>query len=403
MRIQEKVSHVGLDCHRKFSRSTARDRENKILFRQRLEHADRTRLRQQMQLWPSGTHVILEGSFGWSWMTDEIAAAGHVPHLANTRKLDKWRQSRGIAKNNKLDADLISELWPERKPWWEVWLAPVEVRDQRELLRYRMALVHMQSSIKNRIHALLSVHGILHSFSDLFCKAGKKFLQALIEADEPLRPVARQVLKGYLELLEQLRKRIAAVTWQWKQQLRDNDQVRLWKTLPGIGCVLAHTLAAEVGRIDRFAGGRRLARYSLLAPLAEDSGDEDGGTPLGRHVGHAGRHTLKWAFIEAAHGAVRKDPSLRQWWNHYTREGKSNKNRGYIGVANKLARIGYSCVKYNRPYNQQPPPRPGSEAAGSRSAADKPCTMQGESGPSAHPGTGQPCGPMAAGDAGNCV
>jgi transposase len=390
MRMSEKVSHVGLDCHRKFSRSTARDRDNNLLFRQHLEHADRHKLREQMKAWPAGTHVILEGSFGWGWMADEIEAAGHVPHLANTGKLAMWRQSKGIAKNNKLDADLISELWPEKKRWWEVWLAPQEVRDRRELLRYRMALVHVQSSIKNRIHATLHRHGILHNFSDLFCKSGKKFLQGLIEADEPLRPVARQTLGGYLRLLEQLRRQIAAITWQWKQQLKNNPQARLWKSLPGIGCVLAHTIAAEVGQIDRFRGARRLARYSLLAPIADDSGEEDAtGKPLGRHVGHAGRRALKWAFIEAAHGAARKDPALRQYWNHYTQGGKNNKNRGYIAIARKLAMIGYSCVKNNRPYGQQPPPRPGCEAAGVKRVEGKPST-------SAHPGTGQPVDPMAA-------
>ncbi|MGA2584992.1 MAG: hypothetical protein ABSG31_17095 [Tepidisphaeraceae bacterium] len=41
------------------------------------------------------------------------------------------------------------------KHWWEVWLAPQEVRDQRELLRYRMALVRAQTQTKNRIHAIL--------------------------------------------------------------------------------------------------------------------------------------------------------------------------------------------------------------------------------------------------------
>lgn len=394
MRTNEKVSHVGLDCHRRFSRGTARDRDNNFLFRQRLDHADRHKLREQMQAWPAGTHVILEGSFGWGWMSDEIAAAGHVPHLANARKLAKWRESRGIAKNNKLDGDLISELWGEKQRWWEVWLAPQEIRDQRELLRYRMALVQTQSAIKNRIHATLHRHGILHNFADLFGKSGRQFLQNLIEADEPLRAVARQTLGGYLRLLEQIRKYIAAVTWQWKRQLRTHPQARLWKNLPGIGCVLAHTIAAEVGPIERFSGdGRGLARYSLLVPIADDSGEEDATkTPIGRHVGHVGRHTLKWAFIEAAHGAVRKDPKLREYWNRYTQGGKCNKNRGYIAVARKLAMIGHSCVKNNRPYGRQPPPRPGSEPGAGREAAER-CRR------SAHPGTGQPCHPMAAGRA----
>jgi transposase len=364
MKKEAKVSHVGLDCHRKFTRATARDAANRILFRQRLEHADRAQLRRQMTLWPAGTPVILEGSFGWGWMADELVGAGHQPHLSNSRKVDAWRKARGLAKNNKLDADLTSELWKEQDPrWWEVWLAPVEVRDQRELLRHRMGLVQVQSAIKHRIHALLHRHGILHQWSDLFCKGGMDFLREMAEAEAPLRASARLVLQESLKLLTEVRQAIAAVTRSWHHWRRDDAQARRWRSLPGIGAVLAHTIAAEVGDIGRFPGGRHLVSYSLLAPMADDSGDEEVQSLAPRHVGHAGRRVLKWAFVEAAHGAVRKDAGLRDFWERYTEGGKRNKGRGYIAVARQLAMIGTACVRNDRDYTPQRPPRPGSEPA----------------------------------------
>lgn len=174
------ISHAGMDCHRTFSRLTVRDRDNRVLFRQRLEHGDRDKLRARFQRLPAGTPVILEGSFGWGWMADELGACHLQPHLANCRKVDKWREARGMAKTNQLDADLLSELWPQGEPWWEVWLAPQEVRDQREWLRYRMGLVQIQTMTKNRIHATLHRHGILPPYSDLFGVGGRVFLKQLI-------------------------------------------------------------------------------------------------------------------------------------------------------------------------------------------------------------------------------
>lgn len=176
MGMPAKVSHVGMDCHRRFSRLTVRDASNRIVFRQRLEHGDRMKLRSQLRRLPAGTPVVMESSFGWGWMSDEVAGCGLDPHLANCRKVDGWREVRGMAKTNKLDADLLSELWPERSRWWEVWLAPQSVRDQREWLRYRMGLVQMQTMTKNRIHATLHRHGVLHEFSDLFGSRGRQFL-----------------------------------------------------------------------------------------------------------------------------------------------------------------------------------------------------------------------------------
>jgi transposase len=382
-----KVSHVGLDCHRSFSRATVRDEQNRILFRQRLEHGDRAVLREELAKWPAGTPVILEGTFGWSWMADELRQCGHEPHLASGRKVSAWREARGLAKSNKIDADLLSELWPQQPCWWEVWLAPQEVRDQREWLRYRMGLVQVQTMTKNRIHATLHRHGILHGFGDLFCVKGREFLRALVEADEPLRDAGRRTLAGHLRLLDQVRQQIAAATRVVREAVKQNPQVELWRGLPGIAWVLAHTIQAEVGQVGRFKDGRHLASYSLLTPLADDSGEEGLDRPLGRHVGHAGRRTLKWAFIEAAHGAVKSSPFFRAIFDRCTDGGKRDKNRGYITVARQLCLVGFACVSKRRRYSEARPARPGSPERD---------TIQSDDLSEPHPGLGQPEDPMVA-------
>ena len=70
--------------------------------------------------------------------------------------------------------------------WWEVWLAPQEVRDARELLRHRMGLVETQTKTKNRIHALLHRHGIISECSDLFGVGGRRMLSLLVDDKESL-------------------------------------------------------------------------------------------------------------------------------------------------------------------------------------------------------------------------
>jgi transposase len=405
-----KVAHVGLDNHRNFSIATGRDADNQVVFRRRLDHHNRPVLRQELGRWPAGTPVVLEGSFGWGWMADELQEAGHVPHLASSRKMAKWREAHGVAKSNRIDADLLSELWPQQPRWWEVWLAPAEVRDQREVLRYRMALVRVQTMTKNRIHATLHRHGVLHPYSDLFGKGGWAFLAELTAEASPLRAAARQTLAGHLRLLRQLRQQIAAVTRQARQAVSRSPQGEAWRGLPGIGWVLAYTIQAEVGELSRFRDGDHLASYSLLVPRADDSGDEDGGPPLGRHVGHQGRLTLKWAFIEAAHGAVRKSRFFRALFDRHTDGGRRDKNRGYIAVARKLCVVGAACVRKGQPFREAPPPRPGvpasPDAAPAVPTAPAPKEKKGRSSKQCkrstinhnrkpRPGLGQPDHPMA--------
>lgn len=361
MRTDASVTQLGLDIHRKFSKVAARDGQGGIVWRQRLEHADRTQMREQLAGWPSGVPVVLEGTFGWGWMSDELAGAGLRPHLASSGKVAAWRKARGLAKSNRTDADLLSELWSERGRWWEVWLAPPEVRQQREWLRYRMALVRMQTALKNRIHAIMHRHGIVCEQSDLFGRDGRRFLNLLVAPNDATLPDSgRATLKGFLQLLDHVRRQIAAATRQFRKQVEASPAAIRLKTIPGIAWVLSYTILAEIGRIERFADAKHLASYSLLAPRANDSGDEDDEPPLGRHVGHAGRRTLKWAFIEAAHGAVRKGGRFRQIFDRRTNGGKRDKNRGYIAVAHELCRLSYVCWKKQVDYAADPPARPGS-------------------------------------------
>jgi transposase len=381
---------IGIDLHRRFSTVTARNAEGKIAWRQRLEHVDRNDLRKRLDDWPRGVPVILESSFGWEWMCEELEQAGHEPLLASSRKVAAWRDARGMAKSNRTDADLLSELDAQTDRWWQVWLAPREVRDRREWLRYRMSLVRLQTGLKNRIHAILHRHGILHDFSDLFGTQGRSMLTQLAHdtQDERLRESARVTLKGYLQLLDQLRRQIAAVTRTIYRQLRATPEGKRLQGLPGVGPVLAHTILAEVGDFARFRSAKHLASYSLLAPRAFDSGEDDGEAPKGRHVGHMGRRTLKWAWIEAAHGAVRRGGRFRKVFDRYTDGGKRNGNRGYILVGHELCRTAYAISKKETQYRDDPPERPGSskKGAGSRQR-DRPRRAKSQN---SRPGTGQP-------------
>jgi transposase len=254
-----------------------------------------------------------------------------------------------------------------------------------------MGLVQLQTQTKNRIHATLHRHGIVQDLSDLFGRKGLAFLRQLCDAgDGRLRDSARQTLAGHMELLKQLRQQIATVTREIRRQVSADAQAECWRSLPGVSWVLAYTIFAEVGDVRRFKDARCLASYALLAPLADESGDESDTTPMGRHVGHAGRRTLKWAFIEAAHGAVRRSAYFKAVFDRRTECGKKDRNRGYIAVAHVLSRVGFACCRHGTRYSEHPPARPGSKTA--QTSAETSPRLEAEA---SRPGPGQPEDPMA--------
>jgi len=59
-----------------------------------------------------------------------------------------------------------------------VWIPPSELRDQRELLRVRIFLVHLRTRVKNRIHGTLARHNVQISGADVFGVAARLELGA---------------------------------------------------------------------------------------------------------------------------------------------------------------------------------------------------------------------------------
>ena len=357
------VASIGVDVHYKFSTVAFAAGPKKILRRERLEHSDREALRARLAQWPKDAAIFLEASFGWGWLTDEMKALGLDPRLANCFKLAAMRKARGVAKTNDKDAEILSELRGEQSNWWEVWLAPPDVRDQRERMRFRADLVALQTQCKNRIHAVFHRHGIFHDFSDLFGTAGRVFLTSLCRDGRggQLPAGALRALRGHIRLLDFVRGLLADVARGLRKELKHNPLTKRLVTIPGIGLILSHVISAEIGEIGRFRGERRLASYSLLAPDVSETGEADAfRAPIGRHLGHRGNRVLKWSFIEAAHGAVRTGGMWRAFYDRVTHGGKKDRNRGYIKVARKLLRVVYAVWKRNVPYSENPPPRGGS-------------------------------------------
>jgi transposase len=217
---------------------------------------------------------------------------------------------------------------------------------------------------KNRTQAVLHRYGLIHPYSDLFGKQGLAWLRELMAPEDPRLPASgKAVVSGNLTLLLELRRQIAGVTRHLRQEIQANPNAQLWDSLPGIAWVLAYTIDAEIGTPGRFKNARHLASYSLLAPLDNDSGDEDPEVvATGRHVGRLGRKTLKRAFLQAVPSAIQKSPRLRKLYDRVTDSGKRRRAQGRIAVAHEICRIGFSCLKHQRPYQEDSPPeRPGSE------------------------------------------
>ena len=202
--------------------------------------------------------MVLEATYGWYWAADTLAAAGAEVHLAHPLGVKGFAYRR--ARNDERDAaDLADLLRMGRLP--EAWIAPHQVRELRELTRYRHKLVRLRTSCKDQVHAILAKLGIPVTCTDVFGAWGSTWLDGL-QLPQPyagkmasLRKVCA-VLAGEIALLETA---IAA--------LPGHDQgYQAVRALPGIGPVLGAVIVAGIGDVTRFPRPAELCSWAGLTP-----------------------------------------------------------------------------------------------------------------------------------------
>ena len=300
---------VGIDLHRRRSFVTAISQEGEVSLRRRIANDPEAFL--ELLGDPEGTHVALEATYGWEWLADLLEDAGYELHLAHPLRTRAIAAAR--VKTDAVDATTLAQLL-RAGLLPEAYIAPRELRDVRELLRHRVTLVAMRSAIKNRVHAILARHGVIHQHSDLFGKAGRQFL-----ATVPLRPAPRQRLDSLLALLEDFDREIDAAAKDIDRQAQADPRVALLCQIHGIGRYTAMLIIAEIGDVRRFPTPRHLCAWAGLTPTVRSS---DGKARLG-NISRQGSSILRWAVVEAAtHAATRGGPLREQFERIAKRRGR---------------------------------------------------------------------------------
>ncbi|MEM3467111.1 MAG: transposase, partial [Candidatus Jordarchaeales archaeon] len=178
----------GCDAHKSYSLFTWFDEAGGEgpFFRVKNE---RSEFKDYLSTLPSGSLIALETIGNWYWMVEEMEKAGHFPLLTNAAKAKAMMGK--INKTDKLDSRGLATLL-RNGTLPSVWIPPGELRDKRELVRTRMALVRMRTMIKNRVHAILSKYALhIDGISDIF---GLKSRHVLENKAQELPPYTRKCL-----------------------------------------------------------------------------------------------------------------------------------------------------------------------------------------------------------------
>jgi transposase len=329
--------YAGIDLHSNNSVLLVLDEQDRTVFAKRLPNDLASIVAALRSCAGKLRGVAVESTFNWYWLVDGLQDAGFTVHLVNTaavRQYDGLKHSGDFEDARHLAHLLRLGILPTG------YIYPREERCVRDLLRKRSQLVRQRSTQILGIENLLARNLGAHAGSNAIKRWGAEDIDHM-----PLLNEQKQALKATLAVMHCLDEQARALERSILSKAKLRKDYQALKTVSGIGEVLALTIALETGDVGRFESPGNFASYARTV----GSRRESNGKKKGEGNTKCGNKHLAWAFIEAAHFAVRYDAVIKRWYQKKCASGLAVV--AIKAVAHKLARACYHVMKNREPFD----------------------------------------------------
>src|SRR5215204_3907606 len=321
-------------------------------------------------------HVAIE-STGVYWRPVFNVLEGLMPvMLVNARHVKAVPGRKTDVRDCEWLADLLRHglLKPSFIP-------PLEIRELRELTRYRQTLVRDKISLANRVQRIAESGNIKLSqvASDALGKSARSMLRSLSEGETDSQKLAqlargrlrnkqaqleealigrltaaqRFVLKELLDRYQELEAALLRVTQEIEREIAGCQNpfvaqaTRLLQTIPGVGQQVAEVVVSEIGvEMSRFPSDKHLARWAGMCPGSHESA---GRQKSGRR--RKGNLYLQRMLTQAAWSATRtKGTYLAAQYKRLVRH--KGKQRALVAVGHSILVMAYHLLTAKADYQE---------------------------------------------------
>jgi transposase len=260
-------------------------------------------------------------------------------------------------------------------------IPPLEIRELRELTRYRQTLIKEHTAVANRIQKLIESANIKlgQVATDVLGVSGRRMLRSLADGETDIevlvemahsslrskKPELRRALTSRLTsaqrfVLNELLGRVAeieAATARINEQIAREvaesadpfvpEAARLLVTIPGIGARVAEVIVSEIGvDMRRFPTDAHLASWAGLCPGNNESAGKRRSTQTTK-----GSPYLRAAVTQAAWAAAHtKDTYLAAQYHRLAR--RMGRKKALVAVGHSLLVIVYHVLAQRADYHE---------------------------------------------------
>ena len=327
--------YIGLDVHKSSVYVTAMDEEGNVCESYGIENTESALNAFRSRYLDLRPEIALEVSTSGKYIARKLRDMGFSVHLADPSKLSLIFMT--AKKNDREDSYKLSKLL-RLKELPEVHLPSRELDDLRSIVRHRKSIGEELNMLKNRVHAILTKHGITIHATDIF---GRRGIRSITEESTKLPAMDRIVLSDLMDRISDLKERERMLEVQMAAACEGKNSVRLLMTIPGINLYSASAISSEIDDVPRFPTKEKLAAYAGLVPRQDQSGNRD----IKGHITKHGPSLLRFILVTAAHVTIRYSKKMKAKYLSLVR--RLGKNRAIVAIARALLECIYVVLTRN--------------------------------------------------------
>ena len=344
------MKHLGLDVHTNWTVLAWVDEETgEVAEPYRL---DNTELLAHVAELARGGRVALETGSRSIFLARQLKSLDLEVLVVDAARLQPYLAARRTAKTDRNDAGSIAQLLASGELDLLAVYVPDEATEElRNLTRTRLHFSQQATATSNTLRSLVRSQGL-----DLPGTLGTKRTQRWLDAWEPtLSAHNRLTVQELRQAWADLQARLQRLDRPLQEIARRDARVARLMTLPGVGQLIAVTLVAEIGDIERFPAAKHLRSYARLVPQVQQSGERTYTGPL---VKRGNRHLSRALVLMAQHFS---------WWQglygttlkrRYRRcRDKHGANPAKVALARDLCDIVYAMLREGTEFDASRLPR----------------------------------------------
>lgn len=326
--------YTSFDLHSTNTYLGIKDDDGKRVFRKKLPN-DPEIILNALKLYKDDiVGIVVESTYNWYWLVDLLMAEGYKVHLANPAGIQKYSGLKHA--DDQDDAFWLCDML-RLNILPEGYIYPKEDRPIRDLLRKRMHLVKLRTSLIVSLQNIISRNnGFRLKTSDVKALSEDR-VAPYLSKNEDLALAGTVSKEAIDDLTRQINKIEAAI----QGSIALKEPYTKLQTVFGIGKILAFTIMLETGPISRFPKVGNYVSYCRKVSSKWISNDK----VKGKGNKKSGNKYLAWAYSEAANCARRSYVQARSYYNRKLQ--KTNMMVASNALAHKLARAAYYVMRDN--------------------------------------------------------